>query len=148
MKILHQSPTDPAFVQNPYPLYDSARLKGPVLYWQDYDMPAVFDAATVQALLRDRRLGREPITPRNYGAHMADWVALEHNSMLELEPPRHSRLRGLVLRAFTSRRIAALRPDIEDHLVAAGIKPTERAEQVSLEQFCALARSVKAAEQV
>lgn len=33
--------------------------------------------------------------------------------MLELEPPRHTRLRGLVLRAFTSRRIAALRPDIE-----------------------------------
>ena len=33
--------------------------------------------------------------------------------MLELEPPRHTRLRGLVLRAFTSRRIAALRPAIE-----------------------------------
>ena len=33
--------------------------------------------------------------------------------MLELEPPRHTRLRGLVLRAFTSRRIAALAPMIE-----------------------------------
>lgn len=32
--------------------------------------------------------------------------------MLELEPPRHTRLRGLVLRAFTSRRIAALAPEI------------------------------------
>lgn len=32
--------------------------------------------------------------------------------MLELEPPRHTRLRNLVLRAFTSRRIAALQPDI------------------------------------
>ena len=32
--------------------------------------------------------------------------------MLELEPPRHTRLRGLVLRAFTSRRIAALGPEI------------------------------------
>ena len=30
--------------------------------------------------------------------------------MLELEPPRHTRLRSLVLRAFTSRRIAALHP--------------------------------------
>jgi len=36
-------------------------------------------------------------------------------------------------------------PDLEDHLIAAGIKPTERAETVGLEQFCALARSVKAA---
>ena len=33
--------------------------------------------------------------------------------MLELEPPRHKRLRGLVLRAFTSRRIAAMGPEIE-----------------------------------
>ena len=33
--------------------------------------------------------------------------------MLELEPPRHTRLRGLVLRAFTSRRIKALAPEIE-----------------------------------
>lgn len=32
--------------------------------------------------------------------------------MLDLEPPRHTRLRGLVLRAFTSRRIKALAPDI------------------------------------
>jgi 16S rRNA (adenine1518-N6/adenine1519-N6)-dimethyltransferase len=37
------------------------------------------------------------------------------------------------------RRAAA---DIEDHLIAAGISPTQRAEEVSLEQFCALARSV------
>ena len=36
-------------------------------------------------------------------------------------------------------------PNLEDHLIAAGIKPTERAETVGLEQFCALARSVKAA---
>lgn len=32
--------------------------------------------------------------------------------MLEREPPAHTRLRGLVLRAFTSRRIAALDPEI------------------------------------
>lgn len=33
-------------------------------------------------------------------------------------------------------------PDIEDRLRDAGIAPTERAEQVSLEAFCALARAV------
>ena len=32
--------------------------------------------------------------------------------MLELEPPRHSRLRGLVLRAFTGRKVAAMAPEI------------------------------------
>ena len=38
---------------------------------------------------------------------------VEDTSMLDMEPPNHTRLRGLVLRAFTSRRIANLRPDIE-----------------------------------
>lgn len=113
MKTLSLSPQDPQLVQNPYPLYDTARRDGPLLYWQDYDMWAAFDAATVQALLRDRRLGRAPLEPRRYGPHMADWLRVEQDSMLELEPPRHTQLRGLVLRAFTSRRIAALRPDID-----------------------------------
>ena len=55
-----------------------------------------------------------------------------------------------VAMAFNQRRkmlLGALRglaPDIEDRLLAAGIQPTERAEQVSLEQFCALARAIKA----
>ncbi len=114
MKILNLSPLDPAFVQDPYTAYVQARADGPVLFWQDYGILAAFDAATVHALLRDRRLGREPVQgARSYRARMADWALVEAHSMLELEPPRHTRLRGLVLRAFTSRRIAALRPDIE-----------------------------------
>ncbi|MFT6674013.1 MAG: unspecific monooxygenase [Sulfitobacter sp.] len=115
MKTLIQSPLDPDFVQNPYAVYETARRDGPVVYWQDYGMLAAFDAATVQALLRDRRLGREaPVeAQRPYPAHLADWAAMERHSMLELEPPRHSRLRSLVLRAFTSRRIQGLLPDIE-----------------------------------
>jgi 16S rRNA (adenine1518-N6/adenine1519-N6)-dimethyltransferase len=38
--------------------------------------------------------------------------------------------------------LKGVKPDIEDRLVAAGIKPTERAENLSLEAFCALAREV------
>ncbi|MGJ8626775.1 MAG: cytochrome P450 [Sulfitobacter sp.] len=116
MKTLNLSPLDPEFVQDPYAAYARARAQGPVLFWEDYGMPAAFDAATVQALLRDRRLGREvPADKRKpYPNHLSDWALVEAHSMLELEPPRHTRLRGLVLRAFTSRRIAALRPDIDD----------------------------------
>lgn len=115
MKIFTQSPLDPEFVQNPYAAYALARQSGPVLYWEDYGMLAAFDAATVQALLRDRRLGREiPQDQRQpVLAHLADFHAVDRHSMLELEPPTHTRLRGLVLRAFTSRRIAALAPEIE-----------------------------------
>lgn len=53
-----------------------------------------------------------------------------------------------VAAAFNQRRKmlrAALKgtaPDIEDRLIAAGIKPTDRAEQIPLEAFCALAREI------
>lgn len=60
-------------------------------------------------------------------------------------------LSHVVAKAFNQRRkmlraaLKGVAPDIEDRLLAAGIAPTERAEQVSLEQFCALARKVAAA---
>ncbi len=116
MKTLNLSPLNPDFIQDPYAAYGQARQDGPVLFWQDYGMLAAFDAATVQALLRDRSLGREAPADkrRSTPAHLRQWAQVEAHSMLELEPPRHTRLRGLVLRAFTSRRIAALTPDIED----------------------------------
>lgn len=101
-------------MQNPYGFYDLARAAGPVIFWADYDMPAAFDAATVNALLRDRRLGRAVPAAKRMPVpdHLAPFHAVEQHSMLELEPPDHTRLRGLVLRAFTSRRIKALAPDI------------------------------------
>jgi len=59
-------------------------------------------------------------------------------------------LSGVVAAGFNQRRkmlrasLKGVAPDIEDRLIAAGIKPTERAETVGLEQFCALARAVAA----
>lgn len=56
-------------------------------------------------------------------------------------------LNRVVAAAFNQRRkmlrsaLKSLAPDVEDRLTAAGIKPTERAEQVGLEAFCALART-------
>lgn len=115
MQSLRQSPTDEAFVQNPYPFYDRVRDMGPVAFWEDYDLPVTADWATVNALLRDRRFGREipPEKQTEIPARLAPFYDIEAHSMLELEPPRHTRLRGLVLRAFTSRRIAALAPEID-----------------------------------
>jgi len=58
-------------------------------------------------------------------------------------------LSDVVARAFNQRRkmlrasLKPLGPWIEDALQEAGIRPTERAEQVSLEGFCALARAVE-----
>ncbi|MDE1131925.1 MAG: cytochrome P450 [Ascidiaceihabitans sp.] len=114
MHILNQSPTDPAFVQDPYTFYEKARRDTPVAYWEDYGMLAAFDHATVHALLRDKRLGREvPAELRKpVPDHLQAFDAVEQHSMLEKEGDTHRRLRGLVLRAFTSRRIANLNDDV------------------------------------
>ncbi|MHA7886484.1 cytochrome P450 [Roseicyclus sp.] len=112
MQRLSQSPTDPAFVQDPSPFYSRARAAGPLVWWDDYAMPMATTHAAVNTLLRDRRFGREPIEQPDIPDHLRPFYAVEAHSMLELEPPRHTRLRGLVLRAFTSRRIAALAPEI------------------------------------
>ena len=108
----HQLPTDPDFVQNPYPAYAAAAAIAPVWNWPAYGMKAVFSNAIATAVLRDRRFGREPLEPIRYPEHLEPFYAIEAHSMLELEPPRHKRLRGLVLRAFTSRRIKELGPEI------------------------------------
>ena len=112
MIALSQSPTEPAFVQNPYPFYDRARAAGDFVFWKDFDMPMATSHRAVSAILKDRRMGREHPAPPPVPARLAPFYAVEAHSMLELEPPRHTRLRGLVLRAFTTRRINALAPEI------------------------------------
>ena len=72
--------------------------------------------------------------------------------LTRLDAPRYEAdgaiLNRVVAAGFNQRRkmlrasLKVVSPDIEAHLIAAGIKPTERAEQVSLEGFCALAREV------
>ncbi|WP_281826807.1 cytochrome P450 [Jannaschia rubra] len=112
MERLSQSPTDPAFVQNPWPFYDRLRRAGPLAFWTDYDMPMAASHSAVGMLLRDRRFGREDPCPPARPDHQVGFWAVEDHSMLELDPPRHTALRGQVLRTFTSRRIAALAPEI------------------------------------
>lgn len=116
MHSLSQSPTEPGFVQNPYPFYDRLRALGPLVYWQDYDLICAAGTEAVTVFLKDRRFGREAppgfAPPR--AAHTAPFYEVDDNSMLELEPPRHTRLRGLVMRAFTSRRIAKLEAGIAE----------------------------------
>lgn len=114
--MISQSPTDPGFVQDPYPFYERAREAGALVFWQEYGLPCATRFAAINALLRDRRLGREP-PPRGQRCpapgHMAAFAALQADSILELEPPRQRRLRGVVQAALTPSRIAAQEPVIE-----------------------------------
>ena len=97
-------PTDPGFVQDPYPFYERARAAGPLFFWDDYGL--------VCATRRRRRRGaaeRPPLRPRprpqalrRRARRIPRLLRVEDHSMLELEPPRHTRLRARVTRAFTS----------------------------------------------
>ncbi|WP_075997642.1 cytochrome P450 [Salaquimonas pukyongi] len=115
------SPADDSFCQNPYPVYRQMRDLGPAFFWRDYGHVTFAGYEEVNALLRDRRFGREitHIMAREEAGlppipeHLEPFYAFEANSMLEREPPAHTRLRTLVTRAFVSRNIARLTPQIE-----------------------------------
>ena len=115
---ISQDPHEPAFVQDPYPFYARCHRDHPVFFWEDYGLWCVSGYEQVNTLFRDRRLGRE----NRWGApmvddgtdrrHLAAFDAVERHSLLEREPPVHTRLRALVNKAFVSRQVERLRPRI------------------------------------
>ena len=110
---MQPNPRDPAFFNDPYPAYAAMHAGAPVFKWEHYGMWCFARHKDVAALLRDRRFGRE-VPPRGEPpAHLRNFHAFESHSLLELEPPRHTRLRTLVNRAFVSRAIERLRPRLE-----------------------------------
>jgi cytochrome P450 len=100
---------DPAaLIDDPYPVYDRLRREAPLAWHEEAGMWLVSRRGDVDRLLRDRRLGRvfTPYEPRD---RYDPWNLLNVHSLLELEPPDHTRLRRLVAHPFTPRRIAGLR---------------------------------------
>lgn len=129
------APTDPTFFQDPYPAYRAIRERCPVFFWEDYGFWCCTAMADVDALFRDRRFGRD-VTPAA-SREILGWPALPDHvkpftdfdalSMLEREPPAHTRLRRIVQRAFVSRsierlrsRVTALAHGLVDRFPAAG----------------------------
>lgn len=111
-------PCEPVFYQNPYPAYHAIRAAVPVFTWENYGYWCFARYEDVNALLRDRRFGRQilhvasreelgwPETPE----HLKTFYEFEQHSLLELEPPTHTRLRSLINRSFLARQIERLRP--------------------------------------
>lgn len=106
MEPVFYNPLDPAVHADPYPHYRRLRREDPV-----HLSPLGFWVLTrwedISALLRDPRLGHEPA-----GADPADFGSAEGASMLFRDPPAHTRLRALVSKAFTPRRLESLRTRI------------------------------------
>lgn len=102
------------FVENPYPVYAELRAKGPVhrirLPGQERDFWLVVNNEEGRRLLADPRFSKDW---RASGVWPADALPINQN-MLESDPPQHTRLRSLVTREFTARRIEALAPRVRE----------------------------------
>jgi cytochrome P450 len=109
---------DAAFVADPYPVFSHMRAVAPI--WKAplnrWFLTGYEDSSL---LLRDKRFGRGYDDPdalmRRFGPTALDEPAVVELShmMLMRDPPDHTRLRGLVTKAFTARRIEALRDQIQ-----------------------------------
>ena len=103
---------DAAFIENPYPALAELRKAGKPVW---HDETQIFLAARYEdanAVLRNRSLGRifKPRTPEQ------DWRTfnwLHSDSLLDSEPPKHTRLRSLLVKAFNKNKIDSLRPDVD-----------------------------------
>ncbi len=120
MRVLFD-PSDPAFVADPYPAYELLRTGPRVVHDAATDRWLVSRHADVDALLRDRRLGRSYLhvathaemgRPPEPAAHEPFWRVIRAG-MLDVEPPDHTRLRRLVSRAFTPRTVERLRGTVQ-----------------------------------
>ena len=118
---LGYDPWDHGFIADPYPALARLRDRAPIAYDERTNQWLISRHADVNALLRDRRLGRSYLHVASHEAwgrtpppadQAAFWNLLTVQ-MIDLEPPDHTRLRRLVSKAFTPRTVDALRPRIE-----------------------------------
>lgn len=126
------NPLSPEFQANPYPFYDLLRAHMPRFFWETWRMWFFTRYEDCAALLRDNRFGHEIL---NYATREElGWGDVPENQlpltevtrswMLFRDPPTHTRLRGLVHKAFTPRMVERLRERIQtraDQLIDAAL---------------------------
>lgn len=107
------NPTDPAFLQNPYPTYKRLRDESPIFFYEPWGKWVLTRHSDVSALLRDPRLGRvlTNVKVRTNPEHAA-FDDIQEGSLLELEPPDHTRIKTAVQDVFTPKHVRALEAKI------------------------------------
>ena len=98
------NPLSPALRANPYPIYDELRRKDPVHRMRLQDAWVLSNFADVDMVLRDQR---------RFGNEGRDFGYIPYISMLDQDPPTHTRIRSLVAQGFTPRSVAALEPQVQ-----------------------------------
>ena len=97
--------TSSAFIEDPYRTYEQLRQKDPVHRMRLIEAWALTRYEDVQDVLADHK--RFTNAERNY-----DYM--QYRTFLDLDPPDHTRLRGLVSKAFTPRAVRELGPRVQE----------------------------------
>jgi cytochrome P450 len=103
--------SSPAVIEDPYPHFAAERSRASVQWHEQTGMWLAFGHAEANAVLRSRSLGRI-WTPRWPEQPMPGFELIHRHSMLENEPPTHTRLRRLVAAAFARGHVERLRPRV------------------------------------
>src|ERR1700693_1723364 len=110
------NPLSPEFIRDPYPHYERLRTTDPI-HLTPFGSFLASRHAEISLVLRDRRFGKDYVerTKRRYGPQIMEEPIFRSMShwMLQQDPPDHTRLRGLVVKAFTARRVEDMRPRIQ-----------------------------------
>ena len=103
---------DQDFLVDPYPALAQARAVGKPFWHEPTGMFLAARYADANAVLRNKSLDRI-FTPKTPETDWHEFNYLHSDSILDSEPPKHTRLKSLVGKAFNPRSITALTPDIE-----------------------------------
>jgi len=110
------NPLSPEFIRNPYPHYERLRTVDP-MHRTSFGSFVASRHAEASLVLRDKRFGKDYVerTIRRYGPDIMEEPVFRSMGhwMLQQDPPDHTRLRGLVVKAFTARRVEDMRPRIQ-----------------------------------
>jgi cytochrome P450 len=111
------NPLSPQFIRDPYPFYERLRNTDP-LHVTSFGAFLASRHAEAGLVLRDKRFGKDYVerSKRRYGPQIMEEPVFRSMShwMLQQDPPDHTRLRGLVVKAFTARRVEDMRPRIQE----------------------------------
>ncbi len=93
--------------RNPYPAYDHLRAASPVVHLAPFDLWMILDYDGVRRALSDHADFSSDLSHVPGQGNPGEWF-------LFFDPPRHTRLRALISRAFTPRVVADLEPRIRE----------------------------------
>ncbi|MET9633261.1 cytochrome P450 [Lentzea sp. NPDC006480] len=115
------NPEDPAFLNDPYPFYRALRESSPLHYEDTLGGWVLTRYDDVSQLLRDHRVIRPPVTdylfasvPQVQRDEMSNFERQLSGSLPFTNAPYHTRLRGLLGKAFTPRRVKAMRARVAE----------------------------------